>query len=77
MWKVSVQDCMDYLRSKHNGLKIRGQFPGSFGKRCCNWMYQISFAENVEVIEPSPPLSPPGEEPNSPGETPDSLDDTS
>ena len=31
----------------------------------------------VWVFEPSPPLSPPGEEPNSPGETLDSPDDTS
>ena len=30
---------------------------------------KVSLAENVEVFEPSPPLSPPGEEPNSPGET--------
>ena len=38
---------------------------------------KVYFAENVEVIGPSPPLSPPNEEPNSPGETPDSPDDTS
>ena len=30
---------------------------------------KVSFAENVEVIKPSPPLSPPGEEPNSPDDT--------
>ena len=38
---------------------------------------KVSFAENVEVIGPSPPLSPWGEEPNSPGEAQDSPDDTS
>ena len=50
VWKGSVQDCMDHLRSKHNGTRFLGlktlgkffpheQFPGGFGKRRCNWIY--------------------------------------